>query len=165
MRSLRTLTPTRLTDPRQAAGNRRIRRAAFSIGLLAVIVEFAISGNTLANLGIDYAANGGNLLVKLHPGTYLVALAAFIAVFLERPAGSGLIRFFRDSPALALFIILILFCAFYSIANVGFSGAAIYVESYLSAGLLAAALAGGTDRQKQTLAKVIVGFIVISVIM
>lgn len=164
MRGLRTLTPVRLTDPRQSAGNRRLRRIAFALGLLGVIVEFAISGNTLGDLGVDYAAAGGNLLVKLHPGTYLVALGAFVALFMERPSGAALVRFFRESPALALFMVLTLFCAFYSIANVGFSGAAIYVESYLSAGLLTIALAGGTDRQKRTLAKVIVGFIVISVI-
>jgi hypothetical protein len=106
---------------------------------------------------------GGNPMVKLHPGTYLVALAACMALFLERPAGSGLIRFFRKTPALALFNVLILFCAFYSIANVGFSGAATYVESYLSAGMLAVAMEPGTDRQKRTLAWVIIGFCVLSV--
>ena len=59
---------------------------------------------------------------------------------------------------------LILFCAFYSIVNVGFSGAAVYVESYLSAGLLAVALEVGTDRQKRTLAWWIIGFTVLSII-
>jgi hypothetical protein len=165
MRGLRATAPVHLTDARQTGGNQRMRRAAFAIGLLAVIVEFAISGNTLENLGIDYASPGGNLLVKLHPGTYLVSLAAFIALMLTRPAGSGLGRLFRGSPALASFIVLTLFCAFYSIANVGFSGAANYVESYLSAGLLAVALEGGSDRQKRTLAWWIIGFCVLSIIL
>jgi hypothetical protein len=164
MRGLRILAPIRLTDARQTGGNQRIRRAAFAIGLLAVIVEFAISGNSLENLGIDYSSAGGNPLIKLHPGTYLVSLAAFMVLMLSRPAGSGLIRFFRGTPALASFIVLILFCAFYSIANVGISGAAVYVESYLSAGLLAVALEGGTDRQKRTLAWWIIGFCVLSTI-
>ncbi|MEA2731270.1 MAG: hypothetical protein QOD93_1793 [Acetobacteraceae bacterium] len=141
-----------------------MRRAAFAIGLLSVIVEFAISGNTLQVLGIDYSATGGNPLIKLHPGTYLVSLAAFMVLMLARPAGSGLIRFFRGTPALASFVLLILFCAFYSIVNVGISGAAIYIESYLSAGMLAIALEGGTDRQKRTLAWWIIAFCAVSIV-
>jgi hypothetical protein len=164
MRALRILAPVRLTDARQASGNQRTRRAAFVIGLFAVIVAYGISGNTLENWGIDYGGAGGNLLIKLHPATYLVSLAAFIALMLARPAGSGLIRLFRGTPSLAMYIVLILFCAFYSIANVGFSGAAVYVESFLSAALLAIALEGGTDRQKRTLAWWIVGFTIISII-
>src|SRR3978361_2320592 len=104
MRSLRILAPVRITDARHAGGNQRMRRAAFVIGLLAVIVQFAISGNTLEVLGIDYSSPGGNPLVKLHPGTYLVLLAAFMVLMLARPAGSGLMRFFRNTPALAAFM-------------------------------------------------------------
>ncbi|HEY0181711.1 MAG TPA: VpsF family polysaccharide biosynthesis protein [Rhodopila sp.] len=164
MRALRTLAPVRPADPQKSVSNQRMRHAAFTVGLLAVIIEFAISGNTLENLGIDYASQGGNLLIKLHPGTYLAALGAFMALVLVRPGGSGLIRFFRETPALALFIVLILFCALYSIANVGFSGAAIYIESYLSAGLLAIALEAGSDRQKRALGWWIIGFCVLSII-
>ena len=46
----------------------------------------------------------------------------------------------------------------------GSSGAAVYVESYLAAGLLAVALEVGTDRQKRTLAWWIIGFTVVSII-
>lgn len=164
MRGLRTLAPARLPDARQISGNLRIHRAAFMIALVAIILELAISGNSLENLGIDYSSPGGNPLVKLHPGTYLVAIAAFMVLFLSRPAGSGLVRFFRNTPALASYMGLILFCAFYSIANVGVSGAATYVESYLSAGLLAIALEAGSDRQKRALAWWILAFCLISIV-
>lgn len=163
MRALRILAPKRLDNPRQTGGNVRMQKAAFAVALCAVIGEFVISGNTLTVLGVDYSSPGGNPLVKLHPGTYLVSIAAFMILMLIRPAGSGLIRFFRGTPALALFICLILFCAFYSIANVGFSGAAVYVESYLSAGFAAIALEVGTDRQKRHLAWWIITFVVISI--
>jgi hypothetical protein len=158
------LAPVRLNDARQSGGNQRMRRAAFSIALFAVILELAIPGNTLTYMGIDYATAGGNPLFKVHPATYLVLLAAFMVLVLVRPAGSGLIQFFRRTPALASFIVLTLFCAFYSIANVGISGAATYVESYLSAGFLAVVLEGGTDRQKRTMAWWILGFCVLSII-
>lgn len=163
IRVLRTLAPARLTDPRAAAENARSRRAAFTLGLLAVIIQFAVSGNSLEDLGIDYASPGGNPLVKLHPGTYLAAIGGFLVLMMARPAGSALVRFFRETPALACFNILILFCAFYSIVNVGFSGAATYIESYLSAGMVALALEDGTDRQKRSLAWWIIGFCVVSI--
>src|ERR1700709_1825615 len=107
MRALRTLAPVRSTDARQASGNQRMRRAAFSLGLIAVIVEYAISGNTLEDFGIDYSSPGGNPLVKLHPATYLIVAAAFMVLVLVRPAGAGLIRFFRATPALASFVMLV----------------------------------------------------------
>jgi polysaccharide biosynthesis protein VpsF len=164
MRALRVLAPVRVTDARQEGGNQCLRRAAFWFGLLAVIVEYAISGNSLADLGIDYAAPGGNPLIKLHPGTYLIMIGAFMVLMMTRPAGSGLIRLFRATPGLAGFITLILFCAFYSIVNVGISGAAVYVESYLAAGLLAVVLEVGTERQKRALAWWIIGFTVLSIV-
>jgi MFS family permease len=164
MRALRILQPARPAEDRYEVGNAGIRRAAFILALTAVILEFAISGNTLEVMGIDYSSAGGNPLIKLHPATYLVAAAAFMVVTLVKPAGSGLVRLFRGTPGLALFIVLLLFCAFYSIVNVGFSGAAVYIESYVSAGLLAVALEGGTDRQKRGLAWWIVGFCLLSIV-
>ncbi|HQT76009.1 MAG TPA: VpsF family polysaccharide biosynthesis protein [Rhodopila sp.] len=163
MRALRTLNPMRPRDARVAGGNHRLGVAAFSVAMFGVIVEYVVSGNSLSDLGIDYSSPGGNPVVKLHPGTYVIMLATFMALLLVRPAGSGVIRLFRQKPALASYITLILFCAFYSIVNVGISGAAVYVESYLSAGLLAVALEGGTDRQKRTLAWWIIGLTVLSV--
>jgi hypothetical protein len=164
MRGLRTLAPVRLSDARQANGNQRMRRAAFTMALLAVSLEFALSGNTLENMGINYASPGGNPLIKLHPGTYLVMIAAFMVLTLARPAGSGLIRFFRATPGLAAFIMLTLLCAFCSVANAGFNGAAIYVENFLAAGMLAVALEAGTDRQKRALAWSILGFCLLSMV-
>src|SRR3954471_22494532 len=117
MRNLRTLTPLRLTDSRLVSANQRVWRAAVFIALSAVIVQFAISANTLADLGVRYAEPGGNPLVKFHPGTYLTALAAMIVLLCSRPAGMPLIRLFRVTPALAMFNVLILGCSLYSIVN------------------------------------------------
>jgi hypothetical protein len=153
-----------MSEARQAWMDQRLPRAAFAFGLTAVIIEYAISSNTLANLGIDYASPGGNPVVKLHPGTYLAAIGAFMVLVLARPTGNGVMRCFRNTPALAAFMTLTLFCAFYSIVNVGMSGAATYIESYLAAGLLAVALEGGTDRQKRSLAWWIIAFTVLSII-
>jgi hypothetical protein len=163
MKGLRTLTPVRAVDARYTAGNTRTRRAAFMIALFAVILEFAISGNTLTVLGIDYSSPGGNPLFKLHPGTYLAGIAACMVWFLQRPSGIGIVRFFREQPALAGFMSLMMFCTFYSVLNVGMSGAATYIESYWSAGFLAVAIEAGSERQKRVLAWWIIGFVVLSI--
>jgi len=164
IRALRILAPATPTDARSASGNARLRSTAFKLGLFAVILEFLLSPNTLELLGIKYNSVGGNPLLKLHPATYMVSIACFMVLVMVRPAGSGLVRFLRNTPALATYTVLILFCAFYSIVNVGFSGAAVYVESYLSAALLAVALEAATDRQKRALAWWIIGFCLLSVV-
>ena len=104
MRALRILAPIRVSDARQTTGNQRTRRAAFVVATVALIVELVISGNTLNVMGVDYGSPGGNPIVKLHPATYLVTLAAFMVVLLARPAGSGAIRLFRETPALASYL-------------------------------------------------------------
>ena len=131
--------------------------------MLAVFLQFLISANTLTWMGIDYDQVGGNPLVKLHPATYILVFAAFLALFVESPACSGLVRVVRATPGLAAFLFLVPLCAFYSIASVGFSGAAIYIESYFAAGLLAVALEGGTDRQKRAVGKVVLAFALLNV--
>lgn len=160
---LRQLGPARPYD--SFALRRRSSRAsrvAYVLGVVAVCVYFVISPNILALLGIDYAAPGGNLLIKLHPGTYIAALAAGVALFAE-PSGAGFARLFRSGPGLAVYLLLIPICAFYSIASVGFSGAATYVESYLSAGLVAVALETATERQLRILARIILAFCLLNV--
>ncbi|PPQ25759.1 VpsF family polysaccharide biosynthesis protein [Rhodopila globiformis] len=164
IRTLRTLAPVRLTDVRSAAGNARIRNAAFNIALFSVILHLLVSGRSLDVMGIPYATVGGNPVFKLHPATYLVGIACCMMLFLTRPAGSGLVRLFRTKPALATYAVLILFCAFYSILNVGFSGAAVYVESYLSAAMLCVAMEDASDRQKRILAWWIIALCLVSIV-
>ncbi|MBS0644284.1 MAG: VpsF family polysaccharide biosynthesis protein [Acetobacteraceae bacterium] len=165
MRSLRTLAPVRPTNFQLVRGNQRLTRLAVVLALLSVILILAISGNSLALLGVRYAETGGLPFEKLHPGTYLVALAAMLVLLFRRPAGSGLIRLFREAPALAMFNVLMLACALYSVANVGISGAAVYIESFLSAGMLAIVLREATDRQKRALAWIILFFCIVSIVM
>jgi hypothetical protein len=140
------------------------QRLGYKVAVLAVMVQFVISPNLLMMVGIDYNAIGGNPLVKLHPATYLAGIAACLAVCGSRPAGSALTNLFRSSPALALFLVLIPACAFYSIACVGFSGSAIYIDTYLSAGMIVLALQNGTDLQHRFLARMIIAWCVLNVL-
>ncbi|MDQ2802554.1 MAG: VpsF family polysaccharide biosynthesis protein [Pseudomonadota bacterium] len=133
-------------------------RFAFPFGVAAVVAIFAIPIDVLDLMGIDYASPGGNPLIKLHPATYLAACGAAFAVFGARRSGDTLASLFRDRPGLAAFLVLIPACAFYSMLSVGFSGSAVYVESFLSAGLLAVALEAGSERQRRALGYLFLAF-------
>jgi hypothetical protein len=139
------------------------QRFGYRLAVFAVLLQFAVSPNVLILMGINYDATGGNPLLKLHPATYIAAIAACLALNGSRPAGSALTRLFRNSPALALYLVMIPFIAAYSIACVGFSGAGVYVETYFAAGMITLALENGTDRQHKFLARMIIAICVLNV--
>jgi hypothetical protein len=112
-----------------------LRRYAFPLGFAAVVLMFALPTNLLTNLGLYSDATGGNPLTKFHPATYLAALAAWFALY-GRRHGGGMTGLFRESPALAWSIVLILTSMVYSGLSFGIGGTALYVESYLAAALL-----------------------------
>ena len=74
-----------------------------------------------------------------------------------------MIGLFRESPALAWSIVLILVSMVYSALNFGVGGTAIYIETYLGAALLLVALETGTERQLRTLGYVILAFALVNV--
>ncbi|THD44192.1 MAG: hypothetical protein E7774_11205 [Bradyrhizobium sp.] len=56
----------------------RLRAAARICAFAAAIVAFVVSSMTLYRLGVMYDAPGGSALGKLHPATYLAALALIL---------------------------------------------------------------------------------------
>ena len=125
------------TDPAQYA---------FHLGFAAIILAFLLPSTWLVHLGLYSDAPGGNVLTKFHPTTYMAVLAAWAALS-SRTSGGGINRLFRERPALSWAAILILFCMLYSFVNVGVSGVALYVETYLDAAMVAIALDRATERQ------------------
>ncbi len=112
-------------------------RAAFVLAAWSLALSLTVSANLLYVAGIDYAHPGGNPLVKLHPSTWAV-IASLGCLLLGRGAPlRTLAEMLRRAPDLAGFLALMSVVAAYSAASVGVSGVAVYVESYLSAGLLA----------------------------
>ena len=138
------------------------RRAAFAFGFVAVILVFALPGSLLNAIGLYSYQSGGNPLSKFHPATYAAVLGSLFALY-GRRQGGGLAGLFRDSPALAWSVVLIVFCMVYSAVSLGISGVAVYVDTFLAAGLAAIALDAGTHRQRQILGYTIMTFCVINV--
>lgn len=135
---------------------------AFRLGLAAVVAHFLVSVNLMYMLGIDYNAPGGNIFVKLHPGTFF-ALAGAMLVLLGGRHADGLRRLYAERPLLATFMTLMPILAVYSVISVGFSGVAVYVESYIAPGLLLIALTASTPKQRRVLAYVVLGFALLNV--
>ncbi len=139
------------------------QRAAFVLGFLTIVLIFALPASLLNALQLYSEQPGGSPFSKFHPATYAAVLAALLALY-SRRRGGGLAGLFRESPALAWSIVLILFCMIYSAVSLGISGVAVYVDTFLAAALVTIALEAGTQRQRQVLGYTIVTFCVINVL-
>jgi hypothetical protein len=140
-------------------GSSGLSRTCFWLTAAAVVARMVISTNLLALAGIDYAAPGGNPVIKIHPGTYL-AVIAFAAMLLG--SGTPLRRLGRHCtayPSHLAFVGMMLVCIVHLLVNVGMGGAAVFVDSYLCAGLVAALLVNASTAQRRTL-----GWLIISVV-
>jgi len=133
--------------------------------LVAVLAEFAISGNTLSVLGISYSTPGGNPLVKFHPATYLAAFAAIVAISSGANRGYGVNYLISKASPLVLFLLLTVVCAIYALVNVGITGVGVYIDTYLSAGLLTVAMVNANARQKACLARLLLVLLIFNVLL
>ncbi len=138
-------------------------RTAFAVAVLAVIVEFCISGNTLAALGFSDGQPGGNPFLKFVPGTYLALLGATIAILGGPTPGRRASFLFSRAPALVLFVVLMSVCIIFAVINVGITGIGVYVDTYLSAAGIAVVMANASDRQRAILARLILGLCAVNV--
>ena len=141
-----------------------LSRACFWLAAAAVLARMNVSTNLLFLLHIDYAAPGGNPVIKIHPGTYLAALA-FAAMLLG--SGHPLRRLGRHCaafPSHLAFVAMMLLCIVHLLVNVGMSGAAVFVDSYLCAGLVAAVLVNASPAQRRALAWLLVPAIALNAV-
>lgn len=119
----------------------------FALALLAICLQLTLSANTFDVLGIPYSSPGGNPLAKFHPATYISTIALLLQM-----AGSG--HLFDEIQgrilarrSVATFFLLMSSCIVFASVSVGVSGSAVYVESYLSAGVLALVLEDCSPQQ------------------
>jgi hypothetical protein len=142
-RSLRLLQPILLkTPPDNSTGAARI----FWWGVFAIFLQFLITENLLHTAGIVVS-------LKTHPSTVIVLVCV---IYLLLWGKIPLYRRFRTAPGLMLYLFGIPLLGIYSIMWNGYSGSAVYIESFWSAGLLAVVLEPGTAEQKRLLAKILI---------
>lgn len=152
--------------PDQTIGLRRSdpARYAFVFGFITIVLIFLLPASLLISLKLYSDTPGDSVLTKFHPATYTAILGAWFALYGKRRSG-GVVGLFRERPALAWSIVLILTSAVYSVLSVGLSGIALFVETYLAAALTAIALEMGTPRQLRALGYTMLVFCLINVAM
>ena len=74
-------------------------QGGFRLAAAALALHVVLSANPLYVMGIAYDTPGGNPLIKSHPSTYLVALAALATMRERGGIGRGLAQMFQDSSA------------------------------------------------------------------
>jgi hypothetical protein len=132
------------------------------LATLAVAIHFFVSSNLLYLAGIAYDVPGGNPLVKFHPSTYLIAVAAILAARERRDRP----RSPRDIgvPATAIFVVAMLLCSVFSGVSIGTRGAAVFIENFVSAGLLAYVLEGCLPRERQAIGRLMLALCLANVV-
>ena len=165
--SLSSVPPTRVLRASLFSGQRTsIAQAsyaptiAFAFVLAAVAVQYCISGHVLNVIGFKYSDLGGSPFEKFHPATYLSILGAIATCYNK----SELAYLFSTATTLFLFCLFIIFCVVFSAFNVGLTGAGVYIDTYLSAGALAIAMAKADDRQRMIVGRLILAFCVINIL-
>lgn len=107
-----TPSGSRLSLPGRRAAARStelINVAMIALLLLAVIVTFTVSSTMLTDWNIHYLTAGGAFYEKLHPATYLTALA-FLLLLIRRGNPIGEInRLFSDAKLLFVYLFSWLF--------------------------------------------------------
>ena len=96
----------------------KIYSLAFTLFYLCIASIFAVSGDLLSMLGINYKLQGGSLLHKLHPSFYFIVLAS-LALLLYRD-GISVFKsvFYKKEIFYCLFICLfVLIYGYFVLAN------------------------------------------------
>jgi hypothetical protein len=123
-----------------AAAGRSPVTAAYALGLTTVVVALCVSANLLTWLGVPYLADGGSLLFKLHPATWLSGLAAAARFGLAGRRIGQELHALVAQRALMLAIACFAFCVAANITTTGTSNVSVLLDTYIPALMLAAAL-------------------------
>lgn len=137
-------------------------RLSANLACLALAADFILGGRVLAALGIPYADEGGSLIVKLHPGTYLsaCAMAARLAA-----GGNPLHSIWQLSwrqPSLALYIGAIMYCCVHEMMLTGSGGLVMLLDTFLPAGMIGVALSGITMAESARLVAILRALLLIN---
>ena len=108
--------------------------------VVAVAIDFTISGTLLTDVGSSYVSEGGSLLAKIHPGSYLAMISGILRCLDQPHGGVGIRRRLERNGFILIFIAGMTFCCLYALVCTGFGGLIALIDSFLPAGMLALAL-------------------------
>lgn len=134
---------TALALPRRAQPGPMV----LALCLLAIVLYLTLNTFALQAIGIRYEAEGGNPLIKIHPGTYLIVGAVLIHFFSRaHPVRNSLQEFMLHMPGFCLCAAGMLILLAFAVALHGPSGVAYLVDTYVAPAFLALLLAAAPPR-------------------
>lgn len=139
-------------------------RASVVLAILSVVMQLTVSSNLLYIMGIHYDVPGGDPLVKINPAAYVASLALMIRLCEAGDPFGALVRLFAANRLVATFMIAMVGCMVYAAVSVGVTGTAVYIDSYLSAGILLLVLGDATSAEKRALGMVMLALYFINVV-
>jgi hypothetical protein len=110
---------------------------ARGLAICAVCVALLVSANVLALLGIPYVAEGGSLVLKIHPASMLCYLASVAQCMSSK---RNCLRLPKAQPWLAGFLFSVAICLSFEATMTGASNLIVLLDTYLPAGLLASVM-------------------------
>lgn len=131
-------------------------RAAWALLLAGLCLHLLLSSHALIALGYPYEAPLlGPFPFKIHPGTYLVALALLCALASRgNPLGAAW-RAARAHPLPTLHLLVMVGCLVWLVWRHGTSGAAYFVDTHWMPALVALTLMHLDDRRRAVLLKLL----------
>lgn len=104
--------------------------AAASLANLGLVFYTMLSDNLLVTMGIPYNTPHGNIIAKIHPGTWVTVLAFFWLVSKGNPLGN-LATLARRTPSVATLAVVSLAALVISLALYGPSGSAFVIDTWI----------------------------------
>ena len=136
----------------------QLQRIGWYFALSAVATDFIVSGNLLTNLGSAYISDGGVFLQKIHPGSYLAICSGCFA------AASCIYRrrIFHMDAQLAICLSGVTISAVYAAATTGAGNVIVFIDTFLSAGMLALAAGEVNGRDRLQLRRIVQCLVVLN---
>lgn len=143
-------------EPRSAFG----RRAGWWIFATGVALYMLLSAQGLLAIGIPYDATWGPFIAKLHPGTWLIAIAYFVLLSSYGHPMRVAASQFAAHRLLLVYLICIVFVFFYSLLRHGPSGAAFIIDTLIMPALAVFCIVMLDKRQRYACLAMIVTLLV-----
>lgn len=156
------MTPAALRPDAPLAGCRAV---GFGLLVLSVTLYMMLSAPTLHELGIPYDVPYGPFPAKIHPGTYVLALAFLVSLGCGgNPLREGG-RLLGRSPALAYYLASMLLLFLWVVWRHGTSGAAFILETLCTPALMLLTLQRHDEKQQAQVFKLMMILISVNAVM
>ena len=110
---------------------------AFCLLVAGIVAELTVSANLLTWIGDPYVSEGGSIVTKLHPGTYLITAAFAVELFTARdPIQLAWNLALKDRGALC-FLVGLCLCVAFAFLLTGAGSIIVLIDTFFPAGMIA----------------------------